>query len=84
VPESYAAAGVKRAGLEQGVLHAGHLLLHRIERLPDHRRAHFAGAQVAHFFDLQEIKKRVDLCGGYKFSLFPGCQLSRREPKNTE
>ena len=41
------------SGFEQRIFHAGNLLLHGIERLPYHRRAHFAGAQITHFLDLQ-------------------------------
>jgi len=77
-------AGAKSAGLEQWILHPGRLLLHGLERLPDHRGPHFVSAQVAYFLDLQEVKKGIALSGGDQFGFFPSRQLTRREPKNPE
>ena len=73
--------GAKRSRLEQRILHSRYLLLHGLERLTDDSGPHFAGTQVTHFLDLQEIKKRIGLGRGYQSSLFPSCQLTRREPQ---
>ena len=59
------------SGFKQRIFHAGNLLLHGIERLPYHRRPHFAGAQITHFLDLQEVEKRIALGGRYQSSFFP-------------
>ena len=77
-------AGGVGAGLKQGILHARDLLQHGIKRLPDHRRTDFLGAQIANFFDLQEIEKRIAFGGGYQSGFFPIRQLTRREPKDTQ
>jgi len=84
VAEGDAAAGAKRAGLEQWILHACCLLLHSLKRLPDHRRPNFMSAEVAHLLDLQEIKKGIAFHGGDQSGFFPTCQLTRREPKYPE
>jgi hypothetical protein len=41
-------------------------------------------AEVANFFDLQQVEKGIALSGGYQSGFFPTCQLTRREPKNPE
>src|SRR5882672_6444438 len=74
----------ERSRLKQRILHSRHLLLHGFERLPDHRRTHFAGAQVAHFLDLQKLEKRIAFGCGHQSSFFPSRQLARREPKNAK
>ena len=76
--------GGKRSRFEQRILHSRYLLLHGFERLTDHRGTHFAGTQVTHFLDLQEIEKRIGLGRGYQSGLFPSCQLTRREPQVCE
>ena len=64
-------SGEKCARLEQRVFHARHLFLHRLQRLPDHGRAHLLRAQVTDFLDLQEIETRVALRGGVPVRPFP-------------
>jgi hypothetical protein len=81
MPEGDAVSRAKRTGLEQRILHPGYLLLHGLERLPDDRRTHLAGAQITHFLDLQQVKKGITLGDGYQSGLFPSRQLTRREPK---
>ena len=53
MPEGNTPPALVCARLEQRIFHAGNLLLHRFQRLPDHRRAHLLRAQVSHFLDLQ-------------------------------
>ena len=65
------ASGIERSRLEQRILHPRRLLLHGRQRFPDHRRAHLARAQVAHFLDLQEVEKGIDFRGGDQSSFFP-------------
>src|SRR2546428_1243590 len=72
----------KCSRFEQRILHASYLFLHGLERLTNHRRTHFARAQIAYFLNLQPIKKGIALGGGYQSGLFPSCQLTRREPQN--
>jgi hypothetical protein len=84
VTESNAVPSAEGAGLEQRIFHSRSLLLHGLERLADHRGAHFGGAQVSNFFDLQQVKKGIALGGGNQSGFFPTCQLTRREPKNPE
>jgi hypothetical protein len=82
MPESHSmSTRTKGAGLKQGIVHPCDLFLHGLERLPDDHRAHLAGAQVTNFLDLQEIKKRIGLGGGYQFGSFPTRQLTRRDPQ---
>ena len=45
------------ARFEQGLFHARRLLAHRIQRFADHRRAHIHGAEIANFFDFEQIGK---------------------------
>src|SRR5271155_1794454 len=84
VTECNAVSGAEGAGLEQWILHSRSLFLHGLERLADHRGAHFGGAQVSNLFDLQQVKKGIALGGGNQSGFFPTCQLTRREPKNPE
>jgi hypothetical protein len=72
----------KCSSFEQRIFHTSYLFLHGLEGLPDYRWTHFSRAQIAHFLDLQQIKKRIALGGGYQSGLFPSCQLARREPQN--
>jgi len=51
------------SGLDQRVTHAGGLLLHGFERLADYGRANPHGAEVANFFDLEQIGERVGRTG---------------------
>jgi hypothetical protein len=60
------------------------MLQHGFERLPDHRGAHFARAQIAHFLDLQEFKERIALGSSHQSGFFPGCQLTGRDPQDAE
>src|SRR5215475_1823062 len=82
MPERNAVPAGERPRLEQWILHACHLLLHRFKGLANHRRPHLLGTQVTDFFDLQEVEKRVILSGGYQSGFFPTCQLTRREPQD--
>ncbi len=84
VPEGDPVPVGEGGGFEQGIVHAGDLLLHGLQRLANDGRAHFLGTQVADFFDLQEVKKRVVLSGGHQSSFFPTGQLTRREPQNAK
>jgi hypothetical protein len=43
--------------LEQGIVHAGDLFLHRFQRLANHSRTNFLSAQVADFFDLEQVEE---------------------------
>ncbi len=70
------------ASFEQGIRHSRNLLLHGLERLANNGRAHFAGAQVADFLDLQQIEKGIGLGDGDEASFLPARQLARREAKN--
>src|SRR5690349_4307288 len=79
--EGDAMAGGKSARFKQRVFHAGNLLLHGLERLPDDGGAHFTRAQITHLLDLQKVKKGITFGSGYQFGLFPSCQLTRRDPK---
>src|SRR6266700_4399172 len=74
--------GAECAGLEQRVLHAGGLLLHRCQRLANFHRTHMAGAQVAYFFHLKKVKKSVALCRSEQASPFPSGQLPGVETQN--
>src|SRR5579863_6221723 len=80
--ESHTMPGAKRTRFEQRIFHSRNLLLHGIERAPYHRGPDFASAKITNFLDLYEVKKGIALSGGYQFSFFPSCQLTRREPKN--
>jgi hypothetical protein len=84
VPEGNAMSALIGAGFEQRILHARNLLLHGFERLPDHGGANALGAQVAHFFDLHEIEKRIIFGCADQSGLLPGLKLARNEPKNAQ
>ena len=73
--EGYPGAEPKSSGFEQRILHARHLLQHGLQRLADDGGTHPLGAQVAHFFELQEIKERIRGRLGYQPSLLPARQL---------
>ena len=74
--------GGGNSGIEQRISHARRLLLHGFERLPNHRRPHPHGAQVANFLDLQQVGKRVGGRGSNQPRALPVGQLARREMKN--
>ena len=82
--ECDAVPGGERPRLEQRIFHARNLLQHGFERLPYHRGTHLAGAQVAHFLDLQELKERVTFGGSHQSGLLPGCQLARRDSQDSQ
>jgi hypothetical protein len=84
MPKSNPMSGKESTRLQERVLHPRHLLLHRLQGLADRGWAHLLGAQVAYFLDLQEIKKRITLSGGYQFGFFPTRQLTRREPQDAK
>ena len=75
---------VEGPGFEQRIFHPGNLLQHGFKRLPDHRGTHLAGAQITHFLDLQEFEERIALGSGHQSGLFPGCQLTRRDPQDAK
>jgi hypothetical protein len=52
------------------VFHAGNQT-HGAQRFKDHRGAHTLGAEVAHFFDLQEVKERIGIYCGQQTGFFP-------------
>ena len=84
VTEGNALPGGEGTSLKQWIFHPRNLLQHGFKRLPDDRGPHLAGAQVADFFDLQELKKRIGLGSRHQPSLLPGCQLARRDPQNAK
>src|SRR5437868_2323349 len=55
MPIRNSASHVEGAGLEQRVLHPGDLLLHGLQRLENHGRAHALGAQVAYLPQLDQV-----------------------------
>ena len=75
-------ASGERSRFEQWILHARHLLLHGLKRLPDHGRADLSGAQIAYFFYLQQVEEGIAPSGGYQSGFFPSCQLARGEPQD--
>ena len=76
-------AGGKRAGLEKRILHAGRLLPHGNQRLAKLHRTHTPRTQIADLFDLQQIKKGVGFGGREHVGLFPGDQLPRAHPQDS-
>jgi hypothetical protein len=84
VAEGDAVPGGEGARLKQRIFHAGNLLLHSLQGLPNDRGTDFSSAQVADFFDLQEIEKGIILGGGNQSGFFPTRQLTRREPQNAK
>jgi hypothetical protein len=83
VPERYPVtyADVCRS-FEQWIFHAGGLLLHCGQRLPNFDRTHAPRAQVPHFFNLEQIEERVALGGRNKLALLPRHQLVRADAEN--
>ena len=85
MPESHSVmTGAESAGLEQRILHARGLLLHRRQRLANLHRTHMAGAQVAYFFHLKKVEKSVALCRSEQASPFPSGQLPGVEMQNPD
>jgi hypothetical protein len=76
--------GGRSARFQQRISHARGLLLHGLERLPDHRRAHPHRAQVADFLDLQQVGERIRWGGNDQPRTLPVGQLARGEVKNSE
>jgi hypothetical protein len=73
----------KSARLKQRIFHPGNLLLHGPQGVTDHSRTHTLGAQVTKLFDLQEVKKGIEVFNGKQASFFPASQLSRRNAKDS-
>ena len=51
----HAGPDAEDAGLNQRVLHAGHLLAHGLQRLPYDRGAHPLGTKVTDFLELKQV-----------------------------
>ena len=84
VPESNAVSAAIGASFEQRIPHAGNLLLHGFERLPDDGRTNALGAEVAHFLDLHQIEKGILFARRHQSCLLPGLKLARNEPENAQ
>ena len=69
---------------QQRILHARHLLLHGDQRFANHGRTHALSAQVAYFFQLEEVKKGKRFRCRYQPGFLPLDQLSRRDAKNSQ
>ena len=68
----------------QRVFHAGNLS-HGAQRFKNHGRTHALGAEIAQFFDLQEIKERIGFRRRQQTGFFPACQLpscNAKDPQN--
>src|SRR5581483_7420200 len=83
VAEGDAMSGGVGSSLEQRVLHARYLPLHRFKRAPNHPRPHFSRTEVPYLLNLSEIGKRVGLGRGDQARTLPYCQLPRRDPQNS-
>ena len=67
------------AGFEQRILHAGHLLLHGLQRFANDGRAHTFGAQVTNLFKLEEVVEGKRLGNRSKSGALPANELLGRD-----
>ena len=77
--KSHARTDTEGAGLDQRVLHAGHLLLHGLQGFANDRRPHPLGAQVANFLKLQEVVEGERLGNRNKSCPLPAHKLLGRD-----
>ena len=75
----HARANAESAGFDQRVLHAGHLLLHGLQRFADGCRTHTFGPQVTHFHELKQIEEGECVGNGDESCFLPASQLAGRD-----
>src|SRR5579862_3546281 len=75
VPVCHVRADAEGTGFDERILHAGHLLLHRHQRLADHPRPHPLGTQIANGSQLDEVGEAEMVGGGDKPGALPTQEL---------
>jgi hypothetical protein len=83
VPKNHPRLAGEGASFHQRVFHAGYLP-HGAQRFQNYSGAHTLGAEVAQFFNLQEVKKGIRFPRRQQTGLFPACQLPRCNAKNPQ